>query len=69
MKGLQKGKKYTVRIKRDAKNKILQKPILFIGECFRINDTMTELIDTTTFNVRVVPKYAYQCCAPLKNKK
>ena len=64
---LLKGKKYTVRIYKDRNNKPLQKPILFIGECFRTNDTISEFIDTTTFNVHVVPKYAYDCCIPAKS--
>lgn len=63
---LLKGKKYTVRIDKDHNNKKLQKPILFIGECFRTNNSISEFIDTTTFNVHVVPKYAYDCCIPAK---
>jgi hypothetical protein len=47
------GKQYTLRIlKRNGIS--LQKPILFIGECFNIEKDYIEFIDINTQNVRIV---------------
>jgi len=62
--GAEKGKQYTVRISKH-KGIRLQKPILFIGECFNITPNFLEFIDTD-FNVRVVDIQCDDCVKEIR---
>lgn len=65
--GVERGKKYTVRISKQ-KGIRLQKPILFIGECFNITRNFIEFIDTD-FNVRVVDIKCDDCVKEVRRPR